>query len=58
MVSKKPMNTKEITDLLSKLKAETPDYPSDLLAAKRAAFLKQAVNIKIDGNAPELAEWH
>jgi len=50
MVSKKPMDTKEITDLLSKLKAETPDYPSDLLAAKRAAFLKQAVNIKIDGN--------
>ncbi|MGB7874975.1 MAG: hypothetical protein WBL25_11380 [Anaerolineales bacterium] len=43
------MKTKHITDLLSKLKAETPDYPSELMAAKKAAFLKQAVNIKIDG---------
>ena len=49
MASKGTMNTKEITDLLSKLKAETPDYPADLLAAGKASFLKQAVNIKIDG---------
>ena len=48
MSPKKPLNTKEITELLSKLKAETPDYPSELMAAKKAAFLKQAVNIKLD----------
>jgi len=44
----KPLNTKEITELLSKLKAETPEYPSELMEARKAAFLKQAVNIKID----------
>lgn len=49
MASRNPLKAKDITDLLSKLKAETPDYPSDLMAAKKAAFLKQAVNIKIDG---------
>lgn len=48
MVSKKPLNPEEITDLLSKLKAETPEYPSEMMAARKAAFLKQAVNIKID----------
>jgi hypothetical protein len=48
MAPRKPLNTKEITDLLSKLKDKTPDYPSDMLAAKKAAFLKQAVNIKIE----------
>lgn len=44
----KPLNTKEITELLSKLKAQTPEYPSELMEARKAAFLKQAVNIKID----------
>lgn len=58
MASKKPLNTKEITDLLSKLKAETPEYPSDLLAAKKAAFLKHAVNIKIDGGGQSGESGH
>lgn len=48
MEPRKPLNTKEITDLLSKLKDKTPDYPSDMMAAKKAAFLKQAVTIKIE----------
>jgi len=48
MTGKKTLNPEEITDLLSKLKNETPDYPSDMMAARKAAFLKQAVNIKID----------
>lgn len=43
------LKNKEITDLLSKHKAETPDYPADLLAARKAAFLKQAVKIKVGG---------
>jgi len=47
MASRKPMSTKEITDLITQLKSETPDYPADLLAARKAAFLKQAVNISI-----------
>ena len=48
MTAKRSMNSEEVIKLLSKLKAETPDYPADLMAAKKAAFLKQAVNIKID----------
>ena len=48
MSPRKPLKTKEITELLSKLKAETPEYPSELMEARKAAFLKQAVNIKID----------
>jgi hypothetical protein len=49
MVFKRSLDFNEITGLFYKLKAETPDYPADLLAARKAAFLKQAVNIKIDG---------
>lgn len=48
MTGKKTLNPEEITNLLSKLKNETPDYPSEMMAARKAAFLKQAVNIKID----------
>lgn len=48
MTAKRSMNSEEVIKLLSKLKAETLDYPADLMAAKKAAFLKQAVNIKID----------
>ena len=47
MASRKPMSTKEITDLITKLKSETPEYPAELLAARKAAFLKQAVNISM-----------
>lgn len=39
----------DIINLLSKLKAETPGYPSDLLAARKAAFLEQVVTLKYDG---------
>ena len=39
----------DVIGLLSKLKLKTPDYPSDLLSARKAAFLQQAVTIKFDG---------
>jgi len=39
----------EIVNLLSKLKNETPEYPSDLLAARKAAFIEQAVGIQFNG---------
>lgn len=41
-------NQVEIIELLSRLKAETPDYASDLIAARKAAFISQAVAIKFD----------
>jgi len=42
------LNPNEVINLLSKLKAKTPEYPPDLLAARKATFLKQIVTITID----------
>ena len=49
MMSKRSINPREIIRLLSKLKSETPEYPAELLDARKAAFLKQAVTLKIEG---------
>jgi hypothetical protein len=49
MIKGNPPGSKEIINLLSKLKAETPDYPTDLLVARKAAFLGQASILKIQG---------
>jgi len=49
MIFTKVPNQNEIIELLSRLKAETPDYHSDLLAARKAAFINQAVAIQFDG---------
>ena len=42
------LNPNDVINLLSKLKARTPDYPPDLLAARKATFLKQVVTINIE----------
>lgn len=49
MMPKRSLDPKEIISLLSKLKSETPEYPVDLLEARKAAFLKQAATLKIEG---------
>jgi hypothetical protein len=49
MIFTKAPNQIEIIKLLSRLKAETPDYQSDLMAARKAAFISQAVAIKYGG---------
>ena len=49
MMPKRSLNPKEIISLLSKLKSETPEYPTELLDARKAAFLKQASTLKIQG---------
>ena len=41
-------NPNDVINLLSKLKANTPDYPSDLLAARKAAFLGQVATTNFD----------
>jgi hypothetical protein len=43
------LNPNDIVGLLSKLKAKTPDYSPDMMAARRAAFVNQAIAIKFDG---------
>lgn len=47
---RQPLNSQEIVRLLSMLKDSTPNYPIDLMNARKAAFLIQAVAIKLDGN--------
>ena len=39
-MSKQALNAQDIVDLLSKLKESTPEYPADLLAARKAAFIE------------------
>lgn len=39
----------DVIGLLFKLKGTTPDYPANLLVERKAAFLKQAIAIKLDG---------
>jgi hypothetical protein len=47
---KEPLEHQDIIELLAKLKAETPDYPADLVEARKAAYLKQIVEIEISRN--------
>lgn len=47
---KQPIDSQDVIRLLSKLKDRTPDYPVDLMAARKATFLQQVVAINIDGN--------
>ena len=47
MVARKPLNSKEIIELLSRLKSETPEYPVDMLAVRKANFLRQVATLKI-----------
>lgn len=42
-----PLERQDIIELLAKLKAETPDYPADLVEARKAAYLKQIVELQI-----------
>ena len=49
MFTKSTPSSKEIIELLSRLKAETPDYPAHILAARKNSFLNQAATLKIQG---------
>lgn len=51
-MSKLAPDTKEIIRLLSQLKAETPEYPADLLAVRKAAFIKKLAALSTQGNGP------
>lgn len=43
---------KEIINLLSKLKASTPDYPAEMFSARKAVFLKQVAAIQMQSGGP------
>ncbi|MGB7875728.1 MAG: hypothetical protein WBL25_15205 [Anaerolineales bacterium] len=43
------LNPNDIINLLSRLKAKTPDYPLEMKVARKTAFMKQVVAINISG---------
>lgn len=47
-MTQQSIHSNEIINLLSMLKDQTPDYPSDLMAARKAALMKQVVTIRMD----------
>lgn len=49
MMADMPPDFQRIIELLSTLKAETPEYPAHLLEARKIAFLKQAATLNIPG---------
>jgi hypothetical protein len=49
MIAMTPPDSKQIIELLAKLKLETPDYPANMLAVRRAAFISQATTLRIQG---------
>lgn len=49
-MSKPPLHSQDVIGLISKLKEGTPEYPTDLLAARKATFLQQLVAINIAGS--------
>ena len=50
-MSERSPDPQEIIGLLSKLKDSTPDYPANLMAARKAAFIKQTLAIKLHGHS-------
>jgi len=48
----RPVNPEKIIELLAELKTKTPDYPPELLEARKAAFMQQVISIGMQGNGP------
>ena len=44
-MTKRPITPQALINLLGKLKGTTPDYPADLMAARKAAFLKHIATL-------------
>lgn len=49
----KPLEHQEIVRLLAKLKEDTPEYPADLLEARKYSYLKQIVDLKISAEGQQ-----
>ena len=48
----KSLEHQEIVRLLAKLKEETPEYPADMVEARKYSFMKQIVDLKISLESP------
>ena len=46
-MDKKSFEHQDIVRMLSELKSEAPEYPSEMMSARKSAFLKKAADIKI-----------
>jgi len=49
----KPLEHKDIVELLGKLKDETPEYPTNLAKARKDSFLKQLLDFDISGSGQD-----
>lgn len=49
-MAKKSLEHKEIVRLIAKLKEETPEYPTELVEARKESFLKQILDISGSGS--------
>ena len=45
------LSSKEIVDLISRLKDKTPEYPESLIAARKAAFMEQVGLVTLGGTS-------
>ena len=46
---KQPVERKDLIELLSILKEETPEYPTDMIKTRKVSFLKQGLDIRVSG---------
>ena len=46
---KQPIEHKDLVELLSILKEETPEYPTDMIRTRKVSFLKQGLDIRVSG---------
>jgi len=46
------VDPEKIIELLAELKEKTPEYPPDLMAARKAAFMQHAVSINLQSKGP------
>lgn len=49
MISLQLLQNRKIIKLITRLKAETPDYPSHLMVTRKADFIKQVAAINVSG---------
>ena len=48
----RPVTPDKIIELLAELKQKTPEYPPELLEARKQSFLQQAISINLQGKGP------
>jgi hypothetical protein len=53
IMAKKSLKQKDIVDMLSELRNETPEYPPELMRSRKTTFIKRVVDLKISGTSQD-----